>query len=141
MKKLIIGIIIVLTALFTACSDEQYDSMPRSIQSFITQYWPNTAVESCDYNKTSDSWTIILKNGPTVSFDSAMSWTSVNGNGMPLPSDLLYDRLPPKLYDYLQSGSYTGQVFQISRDNLKYTVELLNSEIYYDIDSAEITGK
>lgn len=140
-KKLLLFVSAALVCFFISCSDSEYDSMPNSIQNFISQYWPNTNVESCAYSKTDATWTVILKNGPTVTFDNAMSWQSVDGNGMPLPQTLLYDRLPPRLYDYLESGEYLDQVFKMSRDNIRFSVELLNSSLTYDIDSGDISGK
>lgn len=124
-----------------SCSDPEYESMPDGVQNFVTQYWPNTDVESCKYYSATAEWVVILKNGPTISFDNAQSWISVNGNGLPLSSTLLYDRLPPKLYDYLESGEYVNQVFSISRDNIRYTVQLLDSKLYYVIATQEVTGK
>lgn len=143
MKKILSSLLLVIMLVIgvQSCSDSEYDSMPGPIQTFVSQYWPNTNVESCTYSKATAEWTVILKNGPTLTFDQAQSWLSVNGNGMPLSPTLLYDRLPSKLYDYLQSGSYLNEVFSISHDNIRYVVQLLNSKLYYDIDTQTVTGK
>lgn len=141
MRKLTFALLACLMAMaLGACSDSEYDSMPSVIQTFISQYWPNTNVEECSYSKASAEWTIILKNGPSLVFDKAQSWVSINGNGLPLPQTLLYDRLPSVLYDYLESGEYLGQVFIMERDNFQYTLQLLDSKLYYDIDTHTVTG-
>ncbi|MCC8113223.1 MAG: PepSY-like domain-containing protein [Bacteroidales bacterium] len=112
--------------------------MPREIQSFISQYYPNTQLYSFTYTDT--SYTVILKNGPTIVFDNNCKWTSINGNGSPLPQTLLFDDFPPILYNYLQETETTDQVFSVTRNSTKYVVELLNTTLTYVIATGELSS-
>lgn len=137
MKKTTL-LIIIMYAMLGACqSGDDFDKMPRSIMQFVTQYWPNPAVSQCQENDDG-SWLVQIKSGPTLTFDAEENWTSVNGNGVPLPQVLLFDRLPSALYDYLESGGYLGQVFDMSRTAREITLQLHTSRLYYVIDTGEI---
>ena len=137
MKKLLL-IAFIIPLLVASCgSDEAYKKMPQEVNRFITQYWPDPWVESCE-ETASGGWVVILHNGPTISFDAAEQWTSINGNGLPLGGTLLYDQLPEVLYDYLESGTYLGQVFTMSRNTREYKVELLNIRLTYDISTETV---
>jgi hypothetical protein len=59
---------------------------------------------------------------------------------MPLPQVLLFDRLPPSLYSYLEETENLGNVFSIERDRTTYTVVLLNETLSYDVATEQITG-
>lgn len=138
MKTLRILLASVIAALtLSACSHEEYDKMPNEIATFVSKYWPDPNIESCT-NPGGESWVIIIKNGPTLTFNSSCDWTSINGNGLPLPSIVMFDQLPPKLYDYLESGEFLSQTFSIVRTPRMYTVTLLTQTVTYDIATETI---
>lgn len=133
----------VLAAVFcvlpVSCDNsELWDEVPGEITTFINQYFPNSALESVTH--TGKSYHIRIKNGPGMAFDTDYEWTDVNGYGMPLPQVLLFDQLPPRLYDYLQETEQLNAVFSMSRDGDKYTITLLSSSLQYDTSTGQLTG-
>lgn len=123
----------------TSChNDSEYDLLPPGAANFISQYWPDPYIESV--TRPSKSRTqVVVKNGPTITFGSSDEWIEIDGNGMPLPEVLLFDQLPTPLYNYIESGEYLDQVFEIERDARLYEVEILNGDITYDIATARIS--
>lgn len=131
-------IFFAVLGLWGCSNNEDYDKVPDPIITFITDYWPNPVIDS--YTQPSaNEYEIDIKDGPILTFNSDYDWTSIDGHGLPLPSQLLYDQLPGKLYNYLEGGEYLGQVFSISRNSREYYVELLNTNVTYIISSQTIT--
>lgn len=131
----------LLVALFLlpSCHDsELWDELPAEITEFINQYYPNCDLQSV--NNGPNGCHVRIKDGPGMSFDKDNKWTTVDGYGMPLLQVMLFDQLPPALYDYLQGSGELNSVFSISRDKVKYTVALLNTDVYYDIATGALTG-
>lgn len=136
---------LVLLAVFgimvvPACSsdnDNLEGYIPEKINSFINQYFPGYSVES--YSMKSSTYHVKLKNGPGMTFDDKETWVSINGYGLTLPGVLMFDQLPPELYMYLQETENTDNVFAVDRDNIKYTVVLLQETVNYDIASGRVT--
>ncbi len=138
MKKTILLFIAVVALIVSSChNDSEYDLLPPGAADFITQYWPDPYIESVT-KPSKDETQVVVKNGPTITFGIDNEWTEIDGNGMPLPQVLLFDRLPSPLYDYLESGEYLNQVFEIERDPRRYEVEILNGDITYDIATHRI---
>ena len=138
MKKMMCMLLVGAT--LWACSDnEAYDELPAPIVTFITKYWPNPVIDSY-VQPSADEYEVVIKNGPSLTFDGNYSWTEVDGNGLPLPQIFLYDQLPGTLYDYLEAGSYLGSVFKVERDSQTYSVELLNFDIKYDVATGAVSG-
>lgn len=139
MKQTIkIFFLLVAVIAFAGCqSSEHYDSLPEPVAQFVSQYWPNPDISS--YAANSDGGcTVIINSGPTVVFDRAYSWTSVKGNGLPLPQTFLYNELPEQVYDYLESGSLLNDVFDVSRTAREYRLTLLNFGLVYDLQSQQL---
>ena len=129
---------IFLCMAVTACqSGDDFDKMPQSVMKFVTQYWPNPAVTLCQQNDDG-TWLIEIKNGPTLTFNSSEQWQTVNGNGVPVPQVLLFDRLPSKLYDYLENGEYLDEVFEIVKSPREIMLQLHRSKVYYTIENENI---
>lgn len=120
-------------------NSELYDNMPREIQDFISQYYPNS--ELADFSSSDAGYIVVVKNGPTMVFDIKCSWTKINGNGSVLPSNFLFNELPTPLYNYLEETENTNQVFGITRNAREYITDLLDYTITYDIATEQITGK
>ena len=136
MKKLLLAILPLLMSV--ACSDGgDYDALPRTISTFVSQYWPDPDVES--YTKPRPGvYVVVIHNGPVLTFDSSYQWTRIDSRGMPLGQTLLYDQLPSPLYRYLEECGYTGQVFLASRTPRQYGLRMLTDSITYDIGSATV---
>lgn len=128
-------------ALFTLTScnnSELWEDLPYQVTKFINAYFPNSELQSV--STAGGGYHIRIDNGPGLSFDSDEQWVSVDGYGMPLPQVLLFDQLPPAVYNYLQETTQLNSVFSISRDAGRYTISLLNSDIYYDTATDTLTG-
>ncbi len=52
---------------------------------------------------------------------------------------MLFDQLPPKLYDYLQETEQLNSVFSMERDKDYYTLTLLDSMLRYTIATGAMT--
>ena len=128
-----------LAALFSSCKDDQpWDELPTEIAQFITQYFPNSAIDN--YTETGSTYHVRITNGPGITFDKNYSWETINGYGMPLPEVLLFDQLPPALYKYLEETTNLSDVFTLERNPRTYTVVLLETTLTYTIETQEITG-
>lgn len=139
MKIRLLLIISLLLAALTGChSNDIYDEMPQQIQLFISQYFPNSEVQS--FSRSGAIYHIRIANGPGMTFDEKYAWTNVNGSGTPLPQVFLFDQLPPAVYEYLQETSRLDAVFAAERTDKTYTLQLLDSTITYDIATRQITG-
>lgn len=121
-----------------ACNgDEEFNSLPRKISTFVCQYWPDPDVES--YTQPSEGkYVVILRGGPELTFDAAYTWTEIDGCGMPLPQVLLYDQLPSPLYRYVEATEQTNAVYRITRTPREYTLLMLNTELTYDVGTEAI---
>lgn len=139
MRRIIDYICLILLGVAIACSNsEVYDNMPYGIQKFLAEYYPDMSIES--FSTPNDTYKVVVKDGPTIIFNNKMSWISVDGNGSTLPQVLLFNDFPPELYAYLQETQNEHGVFSVARNSSFYQVQLLDSEIFYDIATNKITG-
>lgn len=137
LKKLVL-LVAVMALPLAGCEDNGlWDELPRKIATFVSQYYPGSGVK--EYTETSDSYHVRLSNGPGLTFDNKYEWVAVNGYGEALPQVMLFDCLPPALYEYLQTGSLTGEVMSMERTSRLYTLVLMDTTIYYDVDRGKIT--
>lgn len=133
------AIVLVSGTMLQECShDNPWDEVPQNITVFVSQYYPDSSLES--YSYTDGTYRLDIKNGPEFTFDKSGKWTSVNGYGMPIVQVFLFDQLPPKLFSYLDETQQTDDVFAASRKEGIYTLKLLNSSLKYDSATDEITG-
>ena len=124
---------------FAGCKDsEPWNELPDKISNFITQYFPNTGIES--FSESTTTYHVRMSNGPGLTFNKDCDWEAINGYGMPLPQVLLFDQLPPALYKYLEETENLGNVFSLERNKATYTIVLLDSTLTYDIQTQDITG-
>lgn len=119
-------------------NSDLWSELPEDISHFISQYYPNSEVQS--YTRNAGIYHVRLDDGPGLTFDSSYQWTDIDGYGMPLPQVLLFDQLPPKIYQYLQETDQLNAVFAVSRDSTEYALTLLDQNLRYDIASGELTG-
>lgn len=122
-----------------SCSkNELYDDMPQAISSFISQYYPNSALAS--FSSTSSGYTAVIKDGPGITFAKDCSWTAIDGYGSTIPQVFLFNELPPAVFAYLQETENVDSVFAIKRDSKEYTLKLLSSSLTYDIATGQLSG-
>lgn len=140
MKHLTSILISILSLIALGCSnnDDLYNEMPRAIESFVAQYYPNSQLSSFTHN--GDRYRLVIKDGPTMVFDNEYQWILLNGNGSPLPGNFLFNELPPEVYSYLQETENLNDVFSVERDSPDYTVMLLDYTIHYDTATGHLTG-
>ncbi len=81
---------IVVLLILMACSSTVWDDVPTSIKEFISSYWPGASVS--DYDERNGNYYVTIKNGATLVFDANYQWTSINGNGVPIPLDTDFQR-------------------------------------------------
>ncbi len=129
---LLIGIMV-----FGACSNNVWDEVPTPITSFIEQYYPGSGVSQ--FVQDDSGYRVQINNGATLVFDSDYSWVSVDGNGVRLPEALIYNQLPPALFNYLQGIEQQRGVFKMSRDASFYKLTMEDTVITYDIATGKIT--
>ncbi len=131
-------VLAILVLPMAACEEDGYlDELPKKIATFVTQHYPGVEVK--EYTVTVDTYHVRLAGGPGLTFDKDCNWLAVNGYGEALPQVMLFDNLPPALYEYLQTGSLTSEVLSMERTSRLYTLVLVDTTIYYDIDTGKIT--
>lgn len=121
-----------------ACSSDVSEELPTAVSRFITEYFPGLGVKS--YQQLNDGGcTVQLSGGPTLTFDSDDLWLDIDGNGSVLPRVLMYDQLPPSLYEYIQGTEQQDEVYEVKRDRYYYKLTMLDTVITYDIVTGKIT--
>lgn len=105
---------LIAIVLLMACSHSYNDELPRVISQFVNQYYPNSAVSSYNENSEGDYY-VAIRNGATMTFNSQQQWTSVNGNGVVIPSVFLFNELP-LVYNYLEARDQQSDLLAIRRD-------------------------
>lgn len=124
--------------LLGACGNDVNDELPQEILTFINKYYPNSAVSSFDEAKNG-SYTVTIRNGAILKFDSQMKWTEINGNGVTLPPMMIMDESPAPLFRYIEEMERTNEVYLLSRNSEIYRVEFLDTYITYTIATGTIS--
>lgn len=138
MKRLFLTLFLIVPLLWSCQSSDEYDALPRSISTFVSQYWPNPDIESYTHPGP-DVYVVVIHNGPRLTFDAAYAWTEIDGLGLPLPDNLLFNELPDPLYRYLTETEATDAVFGMARNPRAYTLQLLESSLTYDIATQAVS--
>ena len=129
--------LMAIIIMMAACNNDAWDELPRPIASFISEYFPFGEVESY---RTGDNGSVVqIKNGATLMFDTSYEWTDINGNGVPLPQNFLYDKLPDILYRYVESIEMTGSVYRVINESYRIILDFHDSQIEYDKRTRTIT--
>lgn len=129
-----LGVLVMLGA----CNSDASEDLPTAVSQFTTQYFPGLGVKSF-HELSTGGYVVQLSGGPTITFDSEGKWMEVDGNGSVLPQVLMYDQLPPALYDYLQGTEQQAEVYTVKRDRYYYKLTMLDTVITYDIATGKIT--
>ncbi len=139
LRHILIPLFAALAAIMVGCSDNNvYDDVPTPISKFLAHYYPNSALES--FTATGTSYRAVIKNGPTLTFNTSCQWTDINGNGEPLPEVFLFNEVPPALYAYVQETENLNSVYAASRDGDTYTLTFLSTAVTYDAATGQFTG-
>ncbi len=133
----IIPSILAILVLGSCNNDTVWDDIPYPITKFISQYFPGQDASS--FTSNDEIYHVKLKNGPGMTFNSKFNWTDINGYGERLPQVLLFDQLPPALYEYLQTGELQSDAISIERTTKQYIVVLIDTTVYFDIQTSKIT--
>lgn len=137
--KIMIGaLLMMMGAMAWSCSDDDtWDEMPTPIAKFVSQYFPGEGVS--EYKSTDKGYHVKLSNGPGLTFDKNYKWLVINGYGERLPQVLLFDQLPPAMYEYIQGNGLIDNAMSMERTERQYTLVLLDTTVYYDIATAKVT--
>ena len=112
--------------------------MPAKIQSFVSEYFPETGVS--DYSFSDNTYHVTLDQSAYLEFNAIPAWTLIDGRGSPLPEMLVYDQLPQSLYSYLETIGVADGVYSLNRNKETITAGLLDSTVTYDIATEKIHG-
>ncbi|MBD5224643.1 MAG: hypothetical protein HDS68_01580 [Bacteroidales bacterium] len=137
---IIVPMALALTLPFlTGCDDnDEYTEMPGKIQSFVSEYFPETSVS--DYSFSNNIYHVTLSGSAYLEFNAVPAWIKIDGRGSVLPEMLLYDQLPSTLYTYIETLEATEGIYSIARNKEAITASLLDSTITYDIATGKING-
>lgn len=136
-RNMVSALVIVAILVTGACNSDVWDDVPVPITNFISRYFPFGELES--YTTHGNTETVTIKNGATLTFDSDYEWTDVNGNGMTLPSQFLFDCLPATLYKYIEGLEMQADVYRVTRTSVSITVDLHSTEVVYNRSDGDIT--
>lgn len=131
-----------LTAVFlvfaatSSCSDNDFNDLPREIQQFISQYFPGQGVSG--FSESAGTYTVNLDNSASLVFNPSLVWTTVEGNGSPIPQQFLFDQFPSALYDYIVTTDNLGEVYAVTRNAGVYTVTFHDYIISYNTTTGDI---
>lgn len=138
LEKLFMLPAILMVMFLSACSSSSvWDEVPTPITSFIEQYYPGSGVKS--FSQTTDGYKVKITNGASLSFDEEYNWTFIDGNGVRLPEVLVYNQLPPALFNYLQGIEQQSDVYAMNRDKTYYKLTMFDTVITYEIATGKIS--
>ena len=130
---------IALGSVASSCHNADiWDEVPGEIAKFVNNYFPSSELES--FTHSGQTYHLRIDDGPGMTFDEDYNWIAVDGYGMPLPQVLLFDVLPPRLYEYIQEMEQLNGVFSISRDDKLYTAVLLDTTVSFNVATGELKG-
>ena len=129
--------VVIATVSLEGCSDDAFNDLPTPLAKFVEQYFPGSGVS--EYSVSADAYHVKLKDGPGMTFDREYKWMTINGYGETLPQVLLFDQLPPAMYEYIQGNGLLQNAMSMERNSKTYTLVLLDTTIYYDIETGKIT--
>lgn len=142
MKRETVLNLLLLAALVVtgACSSNAWDDIPADISAFVIRYFPGQGVGSYAEDDNSDSYAhIVTSGGIRIVFDRNYEWTVIDGNGRRIPQPLVYDELPPGLFQQLESTGNLDNVFKVERTSNVYIVTFSDRYMTYDVVSGTIT--
>lgn len=137
-SSIIYVVIAIALVMAGSCSSNVWDELPDKVTSFLAEYFPGQGVASYSDVEGEDC-RVEMRNGAVITFDVNDNWATIDGNGNTLPEVLIYDQLPPALFQYLEEMESTNGVYKLSRTSSTYIVTLRDTYITYDVESGAIT--
>lgn len=132
-KRYLTALLSVL--IFIACSDTLWDELPSQISTFITTYYPNSGISK--YSDDNGTYHVTIKNGASMSFDSSYEWTSINGNGVPIPKIFIFNEMP-KVYQYLEARELTSDLMEALNEPRAIILTFTDFRLEYIKESGDI---
>lgn len=125
------------SCVLTSCDDDDdYDKLPRQIQDFISMYYPGVSIQN--FTLKEGEYTVNIEHSATIIFNNEYVWTSLDGNGITLPQEFLFDHFPKALYDYIVDTENLNEVYSVTRTPNIYTVTLHNYVVEYNISTGTV---
>ncbi len=107
------------------------DKLPVAAQSFIKEYYPETAISYAkkDADLTKTTYEVTLQDGTEIDFNSKGEWDKVDCKRAAVPAALV----PAFIAEYVQT-SFPGQIIvKIDKERYGYEIELGNDlELKFD---------
>ena len=107
------------------------DKLPVAAQSFIKEYFPETAISYAkkDADLTKTTYEVTLQDGTEIDFNSKGEWDKVDCKRAAVPAALV----PAFIAEYVQT-SFPGQIIvKIDKERYGYEIELGNDlELKFD---------
>ena len=136
--KSLLKIFVAFTALLASstlvsCKDVIItpDKLPAAAQSFIKEYFPETAVSYAkkDTELRKTSYEVTLQDGTEIDFNSKGEWDKVDCKRAEVPASLV----PEAIAEYVRA-SFPGQIIvKIDKERYGYEIELGNDlELKFD---------
>ncbi len=107
------------------------DKLPAAAQSFIKEYFPETAISYAkkDAELSKTTYEVTLQDGTEIDFNSKGEWDKVDCKRAAVPAALV----PAFIVEYVQT-SFLGQIIvKIDKERYGYEIELGNDlELKFD---------
>lgn len=135
MKKYIFAILAAVMCVLSVSADTytiNRDKLPQAAQEMLTKYFPKSKVSMIKVDKhllRKTDYDVRLVNGTKIEFSNSGSWTSVDGKGKELPSDLI----PSAIKRYVNKNYADTKIVKIVKKTTAYEIELSSGvELKFD---------
>ena len=144
MKKIILTGFIALSLLLSTTSCDNDDDnkestinaadLPKSADTFVTTYFPNTTYVLITKQNIADNdgsiYDVKLSNNFEIDFDANGNWIDIDGNNQAVPVELV----PEKIQTYVTTNYPNQFVTSIDNETTYTEVELSNNiELVFDL--------
>ena len=99
-------------------------------------YYPGVSIQN--FTLKEGEYTVNIEHSATIIFNNEYVWTSLDGNGITLPQEFLFDHFPKALYDYIVDTENLNEVYSVTRTPNIYTVTLHNYVVEYNISTGTV---
>ena len=119
-------LIFLLTAITLQAEEKpiSIDNLPVKAQQFITQYYPDVAVESTfiENRASLTQYEVRMANGDALQFNKAGQWTEIKCKKGSVPAALI----PKRIYAYIVATYPEAKIKEFEHDDRLYEVRLNN---------------
>ena len=139
MKKILLAVIIMLTACVAAYARDRYahdaSVLPPAAQNFLKTYFNKADVSIVKIDKELgrvSEYEVILDNGSEVTFDRSGNWKEVEmSKSASVPKGIV----PESIAGYVKANHKNAHVVGVEKNNHGYEVELSDGiEIKFDLN-------